>query len=611
MTVRILVGDALTQLATLPDESVHCCVTSPPYWGLRAYGGDPGMIGLEPTFDEHLENLVAVFREVRRVLRKDGTLWLNYGDRYRSVGTNRLDAIHRLLKGAVVFRRRRPTIRISSKSSNIASHDDGAPQGKLLSLLGLKGVAVKQRNDHFCQITHCLGAPAYCRVDAASARLSVDSSYLQVLVDSLDDTRVVISEHDADEHPVFVISPTLSGEQTDTSFPVEKSGQPMPEGWIDGESVRDSISLDPASKGSLNVYLVDESVPLGNRLFALPGGLRDLAVAQAGQEKFALSMGGFRVELASASVTHDVLLSRNGGFTPLDLLYAEADRLASEERPKQLLGMPDRVRRALQRDGWICRSEIIWHKPNPMPESTTDRPSCAHEKMFLFAKAPRYFYDHVAVRTPNMPSTTLRYANPAPFGDRSKLGAVRPGRGPDAGLNKTARSGSTEANLRNVWKIATHPYKDAHFATFPPALVEPCIKAGTSEKGVCAECGAPWVRETEKTLKTTPRNPTFAQHGTKHVAGQDSAGSNRHRDGHMPGLVNHFTTTGWRPSCECDAGDPIPAVCLDPFAGSGTVGLVADRLGRDAILIEINEGYAELARARIADDAPLLAEATR
>ena len=82
MTVRILVGDALHKLAELPDNSVHCCITSPPYFGLRSYGGEPGMIGLEPTLDEHLDNLVAVFREVRRVLRHDGVLFLNYGDSY-------------------------------------------------------------------------------------------------------------------------------------------------------------------------------------------------------------------------------------------------------------------------------------------------------------------------------------------------------------------------------------------------------------------------------------------------------------------------------------------------------------------------------------------------
>ena len=88
MTIRIIVNDALTALAGLPSDSVHCCVTSPPYWGLRSYQGDPGMIGLEPTFDAHLENLVAVFREVRRVLRDDGCAFVNYGDAYWPGGPN-------------------------------------------------------------------------------------------------------------------------------------------------------------------------------------------------------------------------------------------------------------------------------------------------------------------------------------------------------------------------------------------------------------------------------------------------------------------------------------------------------------------------------------------
>ena len=285
VSVRILVGDCLERLRTLPEESVHCVVTSPPYWGLRDYGVE-GAIGLEPTFEELLETLVTVFREVRRVLRKDGTLWLNYGDRY---------ATH-------LFTR----------------------QGK-------------QRN--VCQ---------------------------------------------------------------------------PPTDW-------------------------------------------------AGTE-----LGGRR-RSKHVKVTH---------------------QSATGLKPKDLMMMPARVALALQADGWWLRSEIVWHKSNPMPESVRDRPTSAHEKLFLLTKSARYFYDAEAVRT------------------------------------------KTGANLRNVWTIPTHGYPDAHFATFPPKLVEPCIKAGC----------------------------------------------------------------------------PVGGVVLDPFGGSGTVGLIASRLGRDAILIELNPEYAEMAERRIHGDAPLLAD---
>ena len=298
MTVRILVGDALSQLRTLPDESVHCVVTSPPYWGLRAYTGDPGMIGLEPTFDAHLENLVHVFREVRRVLRDDGTCWLNYGDAYAGGGR-------------------------------------GPGSGKQTTNVG--------------------------------------------------------------------------------------------------------SNLPPFRPSAFN--------------------------------------------------------------------------------PKQLMMMPARVAMALQDDGWYLRSEIIWHKPNPMPESVTDRPTCAHEKLFLLSKKPRYFFDAEAVRVP------AKRAGEIPGGRRAFEGRDNPYSGEVPSC----------ANLRNVWTIASAPYSEAHFATFPPALVEPCIKAG------------------------------------------------------------------------CPVGGEV----LDPFGGAGTVGLVADRLARKAILIEISPEYAEMARKRIEDDQPLFADVVR
>ena len=153
------------------------------------------------------------------------------------------------------------------------------------------------------------------------------------------------------------------------------------------------------------------------------------------------------------------------------------------------------------------------------------------------------------------------------------------------------------ANLRNVWTIATHSFSDAHFATFPPKLVEPCIKAGTSEKGCCVACGSPWRRTVE--VDYSKRN-----NGTMRRADNSDASEGGWAD--SPQLNKHVTTTGWQPTCECNA-ETQPCQVLDPFGGAGTVGLVADRLGRNATLIEINPDYAEMARQRITKDAPLFA----
>ena len=149
-------------------------------------------------------------------------------------------------------------------------------------------------------------------------------------------------------------------------------------------------------------------------------------------------------------------------------------------KPKDLLMMPARVAMALQADGWWLRSEIVWHKPNSMPESVRDRPTSAHEKVYLLTKSARYFYDAEAVRVACSPNTHDRRA------------------GTWKEKRTVAEQAEIGANLRNVWTIPTHAYPDAHFATFPPKLVEPCIKAGTSERGACPECGAPWTRVTER-----------------------------------------------------------------------------------------------------------------
>jgi len=316
---------------------VHCCVTSPPYFGLRDYGC-AGQIGLESTPDAYVAELVAVFREVKRVLRDDGTLWLNLGDSYASGGTG----------GA------------SDKS-------------------GL------------------------CSGRGANPKLATCGN-----------------------------------------------GKPR--------------SLAPGLK------------------------------------------------------------------------------------PKDLVGIPWRVAFALQADGWYLRQDIIWHKPNPMPESVTDRCTKAHEYIFLLAKSPRYYYDAEAIKEDVAESQVGRVRDDVIGGNKgddvhhSPGGRYSKGRGGRnafrgqghfrygengpanrAGRNmKDIAAGEDKRNRRSVWTVTTKPYREAHFATFPPDLIQPCIRAG------------------------------------------------------------------------CPAGGTV----LDPFGGSGTTGEVAASEGRKAILIELNPQYVKLAQGR-------------
>ena len=312
MSWDIKQGDCVEQLQLMGDQSVHCCVTSPPYYGLRDYGID-GQIGLEDSPEQYIERLVGVFREVRRVLRDDATVFLNLGDSYAA---NR---------GYQVT---------DTKHTNVG-------------------------NNH---------------------------------------------------------------------------GATVPTGY----------------------------------------------------------------------------------------------------KPKDLLMIPARVALALQADGWYLRSDIIWAKPNPMPESVTDRPTSAHEHIFLLAKSQTYYYDADAIREPHS-EVSLARAGRNRFGgkyqgaDPAEHGQVKMGANYGPNGNPDKISSPAGRNRRNVWTVATQPLKSAHFATFPPKLIEPCVLAGCPEGGTV----------------------------------------------------------------------------LDPFAGAGTTLLVADRLNRHGIGIELNPEYCHLARKRLQDDCPL------
>jgi len=259
-------------------------------------------------------------------------------------------------------------------------------------------------------------------------------------------------------------------------------------------------------------------------------------------------------------------------------------------KPKDLLLMPARVALALQADGWWLRSDIIWSKPNPMPESVTDRPTRSHEYVFLLSKASRYFYDADAIREPH---TALG----RPPGNKSRIyfdrdvnhhNGQKRRHGEEHSFHEAGR------NKRSVWEIATQPYPDAHFATFPEKLVEPCIMAGTSEWGCCPECGAPWARVVEK--GDLREHPDREGRSVRNVAFD---GEGYSETGGTLGLTRETRTTGWRRTCDHE-GQPVAALVCDPFAGSGTVGVVAARLGRRAVLIDANPDYCEMARHRTA-----------
>ena len=387
----IIQGDALTRLKELPSESADCCITSPPYFGLRDYGVE-GQIGLEESPEAYVSKLVEVFREVRRVLKKEGTLWLNLGDSYAGSWGN---------------------------------------------------------SGHRPELDHT-------------------SSY------------------------------------------------------------------------------------------------------QRGKKTEYFSRGGW---------------DQRREVPP--------NQKVAGCKPKDLIGIPWTVAFALRADGWWLRSDIIWHKPNCMPESVTDRPTKAHEYIFLLSKSKRYFYDNEAIKEPTTGNAPKR-------GNGTHPKTTAPGNGikANSSFEAACRDIVTSRNKRTVWTVPSHPFKEAHFATFPEKLIEPCILAGTSERGICPECGKPWIRQIKSTGGRDWHNDKMVSKGIPgEILGDD--GYKRGQSATQLNDTKQHVTIGWLPSCQCSR-DPVPAVVIDPFFGAGTTGLVAKKLGRHYIGIELNEAYIGMAQKRIA-----------
>jgi len=273
-------------------------------------------------------------------------------------------------------------------------------------------------------------------------------------------------------------------------------------------------------------------------------------------------------------------------------------------KPKDLIGIPWMLAFALRADGWYLRQDIIWHKPNPMPESVRDRCTKAHEYIFLLSKSERYFFDNDAIRVPHK-----RLWDSSNGGNLADVGHKKNGKFETKNTHPKGYPlpNPKGANRRSVWTVTTKPYKGAHFATFPTDLIEPCVLAGSSEKGHCPECGSKWVRQVKKTKSFESGS---GRSGNQIQGKQDlkASDTNSTPDIRM-GPVVHTETIGWEPSCSC-GHDPVPDIVLDPFMGSGTTAQVSIQHGRQYLGCELNPEYKALQDERIAKAQDAVTEQT-
>jgi DNA modification methylase len=269
--------------------------------------------------------------------------------------------------------------------------------------------------------------------------------------------------------------------------------------------------------------------------------------------------------------------------------------------PGNLVGVPWRVALALQADGWILRQDIIWSKPSPMPESVKNRCTKSHEYVFLLTRSTRYYYDAEAIKDPAAPSVRVQKTGPGFKGKLNHTSMVGNGVDPEEvwgnGVDGKVIATGNLSNKRSVWRVASFSYPGAHFAVYPPKLVEPCLLAGTSEKGCCGECGAPWRRLVE-------RVKLYRDRPNDYVKRTGEAGTGNHCNNTVAGV--EVRTLGWEPTCNCVAdvelGEDgftehpvppavVPCTVLDPFVGSGTTACVALEHGRRSVGIDLSEQY--------------------
>ncbi len=422
----ILTGNCLDILPTLPEKSVQCCVTSPPYWGLRDYGVD-GQLGLEATPGEYVEKMVAVFREVRRSLRDDGTLWLNLGDSYWGGKGSNGSGKARRTADEMGYLQSNGTVMMDTRPS-----DGNHPVIKPKDLCGIPWMVAK-----------ALQAPYY----TGKIRNEVDRIWLAAMIDG--------------EGCLF-IHKRKTGQSNGQGY--ERKHDTYGAGLEVANTHESIVNRCVEITGQGSICRVEResrnrhrNIPLyrwNMRSNQCRDIIREVYPYLVGKQHEARILLGCPSSGADAETAHFSLMAlHNGKEATIDF-----------PAPK-----------SMYEPGWYLRQDCIWHKLNPMPESVTDRCTKSHEYIFLLTKSARYFYDAAAIAEKSIwADRDGRFTNGPTISPRMSM------EGADYQCKKQGVYNSNgNRNRRSVWTITTKPFKEAHFATFPPEIPEICIKAGS------------------------------------------------------------------------------------------------------------------------------------
>ena len=466
MTINTIINsDCIEGMKQLPDKSVHCCVTSPPYYGLRDYGHD-GQIGLEETPDAYVSKLVEVFREVKRVLRDDGIVFLNLGDSYMGSG------------GAHKDHHANPGISNSAIRSGVQRGVSCGISGKEPEGYLMNGCFSENLCDE-------------CRGGYQNHKSHNDYLHdpMQVVSPSLPNLKNTELQNDH--------SPTLDSFQKENH--TLTSTQDLGSSQDHDDELQFSFQVSMPTESFLP--LLGDCLQKDNSFFDQPTDQTFSSDAFHPEHKLGGSIKTSYCnqgsvlpsgEQAQNNQCTSGYCSRCGSYSNSLRTYIKPQSYKefslipnSKLKPKDLIGIPWLVAFALRADGWYLRQDIIWHKPNPMPESVTDRCTKSHEYIFLLSKSQKYYYDQDAVKEEQL-QESLERAKRGYNGNGDRGYPNGPQNHIKNYFNKTDEEISkiNGRNKRSVWTVTTKPFSEAHFATFPEDLIAPCIKAGCQEDGI-------------------------------------------------------------------------------------------------------------------------------